>query len=169
MIQTITHNGNTYPAFQSEGNAMQFAKAYAQKVCTGYGLDIGCNRHQWLYEDANGTKAIPVDPLINEEYDAFNLPPSHFDYIVSSHCLEHLDNWVNAVDYWKNKLKKNGVLFLYLPDYSQSYWRCWSNRKHVHTFTPQIIKDYLTDRGWQNVFVSGVDLNNSFMAMAQNG
>jgi hypothetical protein len=54
-----------------------------------------------------------------------------------------------------------------LPDYSQTYWRPWNNRKHVNIFTPQIIEDYLLDTGYTNVFKSGVDLNNAFMIMGQ--
>ncbi len=168
MIQTIQHNNIFYPAFQAQGNAMKFAMPFAQQVCKGYGCDVGCNRHQWAYKDIDGTPALPVDPLINSEYDAMNLPPGTFDYIVSSHCAEHLPNWVDALDHWKSKLKKGGVLFLYLPDFSQTYWRVFSNRKHIHTFTPEIIRAYLEDRGYTNIFVSGIDLNNSFCAMGEN-
>jgi hypothetical protein len=66
-------------------------------------------------------------------------------------------------------MKQGGVLFLYLPDFSQSYWRAWHNRKHIHCFTPKIFKTYLADQPamWKTGFVSGVDLNNSFMVIAE--
>jgi len=67
------------------------------------------------------------------------------------------------MDYWYSRLVDGGVLFLYLPDYSQKYWRPWNNRKHKHAFMPEIIKDYMTDKGYNNIFVSGIDLNNAFM------
>lgn len=162
MIQTIEHKGIEYPIYQSEGYAAQFAIPYAKHVCKGEGYDIGCNRKEWCLPDA-----IPIDPLFSTAYDAYSLPDKEVDYIFSSHCLEHLPYWVDALDYWETKIKSGGVLFLYLPDYSQTYWRPWHNRKHIHAFTPDIIRDYLKDRGWDNIFVSGVDLNNSFMAMAQ--
>lgn len=164
MIKTIQHNGNIYPAFQAEGNAAKFAIPFAKEVIPegSTGFDIGCNRKEWAYPNA-----ITVDPVIDPTFDAYNLPPLTVDFIFSSHCLEHLPNWVDALDYWKTKLHVGGILFLYLPDYSQSYWRVWNNRKHIHTFTPQIIRDYLTERGWGNVFVSGVDLNNSFIAIVE--
>ena len=60
-------------------------------------------------------------------------------------------------------------MFLYLPDYSQVYWRPWNNRKHLNIFTPQIIEDYMKDAGYTNVFASQVDLNNAFMVMGQKG
>lgn len=165
-IRTIEHGGNKYPAFQAEGFAAKFAMPYAQQVCKGYGCDVGCNRKEWLYRDADGIDALPIDPAICTEYDAMHLPLGTFDYIFSSHCLEHIADWVSVVDYWRTRMKKGGVLFLYLPDYSQTYWRAWHNRKHIHCFTPQMLRDYLTDRGWQNIFVSERDLNNSFMVMA---
>lgn len=161
-IETIIHSGRHYPRFQSEGFAAKFAIPFARQVCKGEGYDIGCNRPQWAFPGA-----IPIDPEFSTAYDAYNLPDGEVDYVFSSHCLEHLPDWVKALDYWKQHIKAGGVLFLYLPDYSQTYWRPWHNRKHVHVFTPDIIRDYLKDRGWINIFVSGVDLNNSFIAMAE--
>lgn len=164
-IEVIHHGGNKYPLFQSQGFAAQFAIPFAKQVIgenkTGY--DIGCNRHEWCYPGA-----LAVDPNIEGCcYDAYNLPNIAVDYIFSSHCLEHLPNWIDALQYWISKLHSGGVLFLYLPDYSQTYWRPWNNRKHIHIFTPKIIEDYLTSAGMGNVFVSGVDLNNSFMVIAE--
>lgn len=171
MIQTIQHKGNTYPFFQSTGNAAKFCREFAKEVCKGHGVDIGCNRLEWCFEDA-----MPVDPVINE-FDAYNFPilKGHdgedlgWDYCFSSHCLEHLPNWVQALDYWHTRLKVGGVVFLYLPDHSQTYWRGWFNRKHLHMLTPEIVGNYFKDQSemWKNVFVSGVDLNNSFCVIAE--
>lgn len=163
MIETITHRGNEYPKFQSEGFAAQFAIPFAKKVCMGNGYDIGCNRTEWSLPGS-----IPIDCTLGTEYDAYKLPPIQVDYIFSSHCLEHLPNWVDALDYWTSKLHSGGVLFLYLPDYSQTYWRPYSNRKHIHAFRPEIIKDYLiSSEKFTKGFVSGIDANNSFIAMAE--
>ena len=162
MIETIQHNNKDYPAFQSEGNAAKFAIPFALQVCKGVGYDIGCNRKEWCFPEA-----FPIDTTFNTAYDAYSLPEMNVDYIFSSHCLEHLPDWVKAIDYWASKIRKGGTLFLYLPHYSQTYWRPWHNRKHVHCFTPEILRDYLIDRGWNKVFTSGVDLNNSFMVIAE--
>ena len=195
MIDKIEYKGNIYPKFQSEGFASQFVIPYAKKTCKGIGVDVGCNRLEWAYaaemcnihnitnydewyklvsplNHYNPTKftanSFPIDPIING-YDALNFPDNckDLDYIFSSHCLEHVDNWVGVLDYWTDRLKKGGVLFLYLPDYSQVYWRPWNNRKHVNMFSPQIIEDYLKDKGYSTIFKSGVDLNNAFAIMAE--
>lgn len=159
-IDTINFKGIAYPKFQSEGHASQFAIPFAKHVCKGIGYDIGCNRLEWAYPGA-----IPIDLQFNS--NALDLPEPMVDYIFSSHCLEHLPNWVTALDHWGSRLKSGGVLFLYLPHASQHYWRPWNNRKHVHIFTPEIIEAYLTDNGYSNIFYSGVDLNNSFMIMGE--
>lgn len=179
MIELIEFKGETYPKFQSEGFAAKFAMSYASQVCRGIGVDVGCHKSEWAFPGA-----ICVDPNMSSG-DALNFPKDvdDLDYIFSSHCLEHIPNWVEVLDYWHTKLKDGGVLFLYLPDHSQKYWRPWHNRKHVNSFTPEIIKSYFEDcnqyhkhlvpgcsnelKKWENIFVSGIDLNNSFMVMCQ--
>jgi len=164
MIDTIKFEEEKYPKFQSEGNAAQFAIPYALHVCKGKGVDIGCSKLEWAFPGAR-----PIDLAFEDDFDAYNLPyeDGSLDYIFSSHCLEHLPNWVDALDYWGSKLKNKGTLFLYLPHYSQKYWRQWNNRKHVYTFLGNEIKDYLVSSNYTNIFVSQPDLNNSIMIMAE--
>lgn len=162
MIETIQYKGESYPSFQSEGNASQYAIPYAKKICKGFGYDIGCMKREWSFPGST-----PIDLNFDDSWDANNLPERDPDYIFSSHCLEHVNDWVETMDYWYDRLVTGGVLFLYLPDYSQQYWRPWNNRKHKHAFVPEIIRDYMTDRGYKKVFVSLRDLNNSFMAIGE--
>jgi hypothetical protein len=165
MIETIQFKDTIYPKFQSIGNAAQFAIPYAKNVCTGRGVDVGCNRLEWAFPGA-----MPVDPVING-YDALHFPDdcNELDYIFSSHCLEHVDDWVDVLEYWTSRLKIKGVMFLYLPDYSQEYWRPWNNKKHKNIFSPQILSDYLKHSGYNNIFASQVDLNNAFMIIGERG
>ncbi len=160
-MKLINFKNNKYPEFQSKGNGAQFAIPYAKHFCKGVGVDVGCNRKEWMFPDA-----LPVDPSINN-FDALNFPYENLDYIFSSHCLEHLNNWVSVLDYWTSKLKTEGILFLYLPSYSQEYWRPWNNKKHKNIFTPEIIKDYMEESNYKNIYASGVDLNNSFMIVGE--
>jgi predicted SAM-dependent methyltransferase len=161
-MNVITYQGDLYPAFQTVGNAAQFAIPFAKHLCKGKGYDIGCMKEEWSFPGS-----IPIDIRFDDPYDANNLPDEQVDYIFSSHCLEHIDDWVSTMDYWYSKLKIGGTLFLYLPDYSQKYWRPWNNRKHKHYFGPAIIGDYMDHRGYKNVFVSGIDLNSSFMVVGE--
>jgi SAM-dependent methyltransferase len=163
MIKTIEFAGSVYPAFQAEGFAAKFAIPFAQEVCKGKGVDVGCNRLEWLFPGA-----MPIDPKINDLSALnFGFGVKNLDYIFSSHCLEHIPNWVTVLDYWYESLKSGGVLFLYLPDFSQKYWRPWHNRKHINAFTPEIMKSYFEDMEYKNVYCSGIDLNNSFMIFGE--
>ena len=161
-MNTLQYNNRTYPHFQAEGNASQFSIPFAKHFCKGVGYDIGCNRLEWAYPGATA-----IDLLFDDEWEAYNLPDEPVDYIYSSHCLEHLPDWISALDYWTSKLKVSGVLFLYLPHYNQEYWRPWNNRKHLHIFTPEIIKDYMESRGYTNIFHSDRDMNDSFMIVGE--
>lgn len=165
MIATVQYKNQIYPKFQTEGNAAKFAIPFAQQVCRGTGYDIGCNKIEWSLPGS-----IPVDPVIDSRYHALCLPEidKQVNYIFSSHCLEHIDaKWYDVLEYWVTTLAKDGVLFLYLPDFSQEYWRPWNNKKHLHVFTPEILLEAFKSLYLKNIFVSGIDLNNSFMIMGQ--
>lgn len=167
-METITFKNIKYPAFQATGNAARFIKPFADEFLQNknVGLDIGCMNLDWCYPGA-----IPIDLTIDDPYDAYNLPKvDNVEYIFSSHCLEHLPDWVGALNLWRDYLPSTGILFLYLPHYSQRYWRPWHNRKHYHAFTNQLLSDYFQDTSeyWNNWFVSpGADLNNSFCCVAE--
>jgi len=162
MIDVIEFNGKIYPNFQTKGYASKFASPFALEVCKGVGYDIGCMKKEWSLHGS-----IPIDITFDDGYHATNLPKNNVDFIFSSHCLEHLENWVDVMDYWYDTLKVGGVLFLYLPDYSQEYWRPWNNKKHKNILTPEIINDYMTHKGYKKIFKSEKDLLNSFMIMEE--
>lgn len=153
---------NKYPHFQSLGNASQFSIPFAKYYCKGTGYDIGFCKEEWKFPGAIG-----IDSSLENGYDADNLPDGEVDYIYSSHCLEHVNDWVSALEMWISKLKKGGIIFLYLPDFSQVYWRPWHNKKHKHCFTPEILRDFFKDHNMNNIIYSGVDLNNSFMIVCE--
>ena len=162
MIKTIAYKNINYPAYQAEGNAAHFIMPFASKYCEGDGYDIGCNRLEWALPNAQ-----PIDLTIDDEYDAMNLPDKKVDYIFSSHCLEHLDDWSLALEYWTSKLKDGGVLFLYLPHFDQEYWRPWNNRKHKHVLHQEVIGEFLMDEGYKWIISTGRDLNHSFAIVAE--
>ena len=162
MIKIIDFNGVKYPEFQTMGNAAQYAIPFAKEVCVGIGYDIGCMKKEWALPGS-----IPIDLSFNDGFHATNLPKKGVDYIFSSHCLEHINDWVDVMDYWYETLNKGGTLFLYLPDYSQEYWRPWNNKKHKNIFNKDIINDYMKHKSYKNIFISGVDLLNSFMIIGE--
>ena len=162
MISTVEFDGELYPQFQAEGNGSQFAIPFAKKVCVGEGYDIGYSRVDWKLPGAIG-----IDLKDSTPYDAMNLPEYEVDYIYSSHTLEHLVDWVKALEYWSTKIKRGGVLFLYLPHRDQKYWHPWNDRRHLHLLDAESIEECLIKFGFSNIFYSERDLNHSFIIMAQ--
>lgn len=168
MIEIIRFKDKKYPILQSQGFASQYAFPLAQKVIGKKDVvfDIGYCNPDWMYPGAIG-----IDITKGDGFDAMKLPPIQADAIFSSHCLEHLPNWVDALEYWHSKLKKYGVLFLYLPNmHHQLYWRNWHNKKHIHFIEPAIFQMYFEDNQemWVNSFVTeGYDLNGSFYAISE--
>jgi hypothetical protein len=163
MLSTIVHDENLYLKLQTNGNAARFTMPFASEILSGEGLDIGCNRPEWAFP---GAKMIDLE--MDDEWEAFNLPEKEYDYIFSSHCLEHINDWIGALDYWTTRLKKGGIMYLYLPHYSQTYWRPWNNRKHVNILQPQYLRDYFNARNYSKVLVTdGPDLYNAFTCVAE--
>ena len=162
MIETIEFNGVQYPSFQADGNAAQFAIPFAKHFCKGRGVDVGCSKPEWAFPGAEY-----VDPEING-HTATDFPQTDLDYVFSSHCLEHVDDWVAALDYWAEKLVPGGVIFLYLPHYSQEYWRPWNNRKHKNILNTDMILEWANNRDFARAFAPpGYDLNNSFYVVLE--
>lgn len=167
-IETIEFNGKDYPLLQSEGFASQYSFVFAKKFLDPVGViyDIGFSNPEWQYPGSIG-----IDINTKDRYDAMNLPPIQADGIYSSHCLEHLPNYVAALNYWWLKLKPGGVLFLYLPNCEyQEYWRPFFNKKHLHLLSPHLIELYFRSckNMWNKYFVTeGYDLNGSFYCVAE--
>ncbi len=178
-MDLIEYKGRQYPKLQSEGNAMQYAIPIAENFLDSDsgngGLDIGYNNPAWKYPGAVGIDWNKICTKDNIEDDArihaLDFAGTHYNYIISSHLIEHLPNYVDALDYWNIKLKKGGILFLYLPnmDYQQ-YWQPENNRKHLHYISPLVMKSYFNNRlnMWKNTIVTeGYDLNGSFYVVSE--
>lgn len=145
--------GDLYPNYLKEGNACQFLEPFAKHFCHGEGLDVGCGKWPLSW-------AIPVDIQIGG--DAMALPEGEFDFIASSHCLEHLVNPISALEHWQSRIKSGGVLLLYLPHPSQIYWRPQNCRRHLHTWAPAQMAEIVRDLGFIDVIHSERDLAWSF-------
>jgi hypothetical protein len=159
--QVFKYKDHTYPCYIRDGNACAFIIPTAEQFCKGEGLDIG-GYMKWTFP---GARAINI--TLEDGYDAYNVPEAQseagYDYIFSSHTLEHLPNYIQALEYWKSKIRTNGgVLFLYLPHPDMEYWLPQNNRKHLHVFTPTLIKKALEDLGFSTVLTSERDLYWSF-------
>lgn len=156
MKEVFYYKGNLYPEYLKHGNGNAFIKPFAEHFCKGEGLDIG----GFFKCTFPGAKSINI--LNSDRFDAYHLPDEKYDYIFSSHTLEHLYDCVGALKYWKEHLKERGVLFLYLPHPDMEYWLPQNNRKHLHLFYPEDIRKLLEDLGFKYALHSERDLYWSF-------
>lgn len=147
------YKGHQYPEYLKGGNACQFIAPFAQQFCKGIGLDVGAGK--WPLPGAQ-----PVE--ISDGGDAMGLPEGRFDFVFSSHCLEHLANPIDALTHWRERLRPYGVLFLYLPHPDMVYWRPQHCRKHLHAWRPEDMAQIVSDLGFVNVIHSERDLAWSF-------
>ena len=152
------YNGKKYPEYIRTGDAVGHIEKIASHFCKGKGLDIG-GFYGWSLPGA-----IPIniaDSIL--DYDAYKLPDySSLDYVFSSHCLEHLVDPIKAIEYWYSKLRKGGVLFLYLPHPDMEYWKPENNRKHLHSWQPKEVADMLETLKFNDVIHSERDFYWSF-------
>lgn len=138
------YNGVLYPDRLTKKNAMENIKAIALKYCEGGGLDIGAGRYPF-----HTARAI-MDDKTENAYKLPSVPDNELDYIFSSHCLEHLERPWEALDLWIRKLKRNGILFLYLPHIDMELWRPgapWVGHQHKWSPTFEKVKNELEFRG----------------------
>lgn len=78
--------------------------------------------------DLNDGDAQFMEGIINES----------FDFVVSSHCLEHLHDPKQGITNWFRILKPSGYLVVTVPDedlYEQGTWPSNKNYDHKSTFT----------------------------------
>jgi len=156
------YQGHLFPTYLKHGHAADFILPIAKQFCKGKGLDIGGTL------DCHFPGAKIINKIFPDEFHAFNLPAKKFDYIFSSHTLEHIFECGQAIKYWKEHIKKEGILFLYLPHPDMLYWHPENCKKHIHSFEPSEIITLLSDFGFDVILCSQRDLFWSFAVVSVN-
>jgi len=102
------------------------------KYLVGEGVDIGCGPDKILPE-ARGWDLEDGDA----QYMA-GVPDESFDWVYSSHCLEHMRDPRVALANWWRILRPNGYLMVVVPEanlYEQGHWPSIYNPDHKSTWT----------------------------------
>lgn len=127
-----------YPDYLNEGNGMDGIRPFALMHCRGNGLDVGSS--EWPLPGAF--------PIHNpSERDKFGLATAPFDYIFSSHCLEHIANWEDELRLWDKSLRVGGTCLIYLPHPSMEMWKpggTWVGGNHVWAPSPLTLAKWIT-------------------------
>ncbi|MBI2902072.1 MAG: class I SAM-dependent methyltransferase [Candidatus Methylomirabilis oxyfera] len=160
------YKGAFYADYLTMGGASHAIFREAIKLCHGHGIDVGAG--SWPLPGA-----IPTDvargPGAGTRVPDFD--DESLDYVFSSHCLEHIDNWREALGEWFRKLRPGGIIFLYLPHPECAIWHPGSpfvGDGHKWIPTPEIIGRTLSELGCDIIqFDDGPDAMQSFYVCGQ--
>lgn len=118
-------------------------------ILDGEGIDIGCGSHPVTARvrrfDVEDGDANRITDYVSEQ----------FDFVFSSHCLEHMKDPLAALQEWWQLVKPGGHLILVVPDedlYEQGVFPSRFNLDHKFTFTLSKVKS------WSPVSINVLDL-----------
>jgi len=114
---------------------------YATRYLAGDGIDIGAGddalkQYFELFPLMRSCRSWDVPDGDAEEMAG--VADDQFDFVHSSHCLEHMRDPRRALDNWLRILKPGGHLVCVVPDedlYEQGIFPSTWNVEHRHTFT----------------------------------
>ncbi|MBM3484459.1 MAG: class I SAM-dependent methyltransferase [Alphaproteobacteria bacterium] len=149
------------PAVKECGKAVfrrMFEPSFAARYFVGRGLDVGSGddplaSYAQFFPQVSGVASWDL-----EQGDAQflqGIPDDHYDFVHSSHCLEHMVDPAIALASWFRVVRPGGHLVVVVPDedlYEQGQWPSTFNGDHKHTFT--ISKT----RSWSPVSRNLIDL-----------
>ena len=125
---------------------------FEASILKGKGIDIGCG------PDPVRPDALAFDWAQGDASDIRKYIQGEFDYVYSSHCLEHMAEPRKVILDWWSLVRPGGYLFLVVPDedlYEQGVFPSRFNSDHKATFTIAKAKS------WSPVSVNLLDLAQS--------
>jgi glycosyltransferase involved in cell wall biosynthesis len=119
----------------SKAHERRIKNGHFEKYLNGHGIDIGCgdDKLNVLQGDVDGWDvangdAMAMSGIENEKYD----------FVYSSHCLEHMVDVELSLYNWSRILKTGGHLYIVVPDfvlYEKMKFPSMFNKDHKNTFS----------------------------------
>lgn len=118
-------------------------KDHFSKFLNGHGIDIGCgdDKLSVLNGKVDGWDFLNGDAMIME-----GVPNENYDFVYSSHCLEHMVDVNISLYNWTRILKVGGHLYVVVPDfvlYEKMRFPSLWNQDHKSTFSDTFHRDKL--------------------------
>lgn len=114
---------------------------FRERYLVGEGIDIGCGETPLSLFSDRFPRIGNVRGWDLADGDAqfmAGVPDAAYDFVHSSHCLEHLEDPREALRHWLRILKPGGFLIVTVPDedlYERGHWPSWFNGTHKWSFT----------------------------------
>jgi SAM-dependent methyltransferase len=115
-----------------------------ERFLKGTGIDIGAGEDPLRLPPNLGGKVRPWDKTDGDANTLIGVPDNTFDFIYSSHCLEHLPDVPLALESWVRVLKQKGHLYVSVPDYvlyEHMAWPSKHNGDHRHSFSMDLTRE----------------------------
>jgi len=143
----------TWSAHGPQGNESAKIRFEVLPYLSHGGLDIGCGPSKvWPHligvDNQADTALFGIqmrpDIVVNNAARLVLFADQSADAVFSSHTLEHIDDWHQALREWWRLVKVGGHLILYLPhrDLYPRIGQPGANPDHKHDFDPDVILDF---------------------------
>ncbi len=160
------YKGKFYPDYLTVGGASPAIFDVAVKYCQGRGIDIGAGL--WPLPGSTPVDLERGPGLARTISDFAN---ESLEYVFSSHCLEHIEDWQEALTKWMEKIRPGGILFLYLPHPECTIWHPGSpfvGNGHKWVPYPEAVRRVVNQLGFKVISGDdGPDAMQSFYLCAQ--
>ena len=114
-----------------------------QNFLRGKGIDIGSGDD--CLKIPEGT-VRPWDVADGDAQLMSGLPDNEFDFVYSSHCLEHMRDVPETLRNWTRILRPGGHLYFVVPDYilyEKMTWPSMYNTDHKQSFSFLITREHV--------------------------
>ena len=114
---------------------------FATRYFAGHGIDIGGGRdalEKFRFAFPLARSIVNYDRPGWDAQTCANVADAEFDFLYSSHCLEHLDDPQLAFGHWLRVVRPGGWLVVDVPDedlYEQGVFPSRFSTGHQHSFT----------------------------------
>jgi SAM-dependent methyltransferase len=140
---------------------------FATRYFVGQGIDIGCgpdpvSQYQEQFPLMRGCRSWDMPD--GDAQLLASVADETFDFVHSSHCLEHMRDPREALQHWLRVLKPGGHLIVTIPDedlYEQGLFPSTNNSDHKWTFT------MTKQQSWSSRSLNVLELLAGFSAVAQ--
>ena len=125
----------------SKCHSRRLQEGHFDRYLIGTGIDIGCGDDP-LRPPAGDLRTW--DWADGDAQAMAGLPDQAFDFVYSSHCLEHLHDVDCGLRNWSRLLKPGGWLYVVVPDYclyEHLAWPSYFNGDHKATFSLDIPRE----------------------------